>query len=152
MTVNTGNNNNNNNNNNNIGNNNNGNITNVMDGICQVIAKLLHPSVKETAGMKVGSLITQIIVSLGNKIIKIPQNTFTQMLITIIQRLLLADFSELKQSLVLIFARLVNIYDKTIINFLANYQCNNNNNNDEKEMLLANVRIGNYQVNLNNNE
>ena len=154
MTVNTRNNNNNNNNNNN-GNYNSGNTAKVMDEIFQVIAKLLHPGVKEIAGMKVGSLITQVIVSLGNKI---PQNTFTQMLNTVIQRLILANFSELKQSLVLIFARLVNIYDKTIIGFLANYQCNNNNNNNkEKELLLADVRIANpdfktnYQVNLNNN-
>ncbi|KAJ3299143.1 hypothetical protein HK104_009937 [Borealophlyctis nickersoniae] len=91
-----------------------------MDYVIQFVAKLLHPSQSESASVFVGGLITQLIKSGSNELLPV----LPDLLRAVTERLESAKLSLFIQTLVMVFAHLIQTQMETVINFLTGITIN----------------------------
>lgn len=86
-----------------------------LDLVIQFVAKLLHPNQSESASLFVGELITKLITKGGDVL----QPVLPDLLRAVAERLESAKTSTFIQSLVIVFAQLLQTHMDTVIEFLS---------------------------------
>ncbi|RKO89834.1 armadillo-type protein, partial [Blyttiomyces helicus] len=94
-----------------------------LDYVIQFIAKLLHPSQDESASIFVGDLITQLIKHGGDNLVAVLPDLLT----AVTRKLEMAKTSLFIQTLVMVFAHLIQTRMETVIDFLSGLTIENKN-------------------------
>ncbi|EQC28706.1 hypothetical protein SDRG_13579 [Saprolegnia diclina VS20] len=87
-------------------------MSNGVDGVMQVAAKLLSPSVSDAVAINVGGLVSQVLLHLASVL---PVETVQSLLLAVSQRLAAAAMPSLVQSLCLVYARLIHSHGASVI-------------------------------------
>ncbi|OQS02216.1 importin [Thraustotheca clavata] len=83
-----------------------------VDGVMQVAAKLLSPTVSDSGAMTVGGLVSQVLLHLSNVL---PVQTVQSLLHAVSIRLAQAELPSLIQSLCMVYARLIHSHGAQVI-------------------------------------
>jgi len=92
-----------------------------LEGIVRVVAKLLNPSISDSAAIAVGPLIATLVTKTSAYL----GNYLGEMLKAVLNRLQAAKLPSLIQPLVLVFARLVHAHTSDVLNFLSSITVEN---------------------------
>eukprot|EP00462_Mataza_sp_D1_P008700 CAMPEP_0175158070 /NCGR_PEP_ID=MMETSP0087-20121206/22595_1 /TAXON_ID=136419 /ORGANISM="Unknown Unknown, Strain D1" /LENGTH=1039 /DNA_ID=CAMNT_0016445833 /DNA_START=20 /DNA_END=3140 /DNA_ORIENTATION=+ len=91
------------------------NNTPMLQLLCQAVWKLLDPSLEDNCAHSVGGLVTQVVFRFSDKL---GQDNIQQLVKAVVVRLHSSVFPPLTESLLLVFARLVNAHGPMVLGFL----------------------------------